>query len=194
MNGYEKRRQRTRRKIREAATRLFARTGYHDSSISGIAREAGTSPATIYNHFNSKESLLESVVRETLDERWQTFLAMHQSGLSFRQKMEALISEKIAQEHPDSDLLRIIPLDVPAVQTILEEYYQQKTIPMFREMVRQGKTEGTLNPDLSEDAVLFYLELFRRSQSHPDFLAPANTELRKGLVHLFFYGLLGQKK
>ena len=194
MNGYEKRKQHSRQKIREAAKRLFARKGYHDTAMSEIAREAQTSPATIYNHYQSKESLLESVVRETIDERWQTFLAMQQSGLSFREKMEALISEKIAQEHKDSELFKIIPLDVPVVQSVLEEYHQQKTVPMFQEMVRQGKAEGSLAQDLSEDAVLFYLELFRRSQNHPDFLDPANSALRKGLVHLFFYGLLGKTK
>src|SRR3990170_1569678 len=47
----------TRKAILEAAFRLFLEQGYHGTSIRQVARDAGITPAAIYNHFQGKESL-----------------------------------------------------------------------------------------------------------------------------------------
>jgi AcrR family transcriptional regulator len=48
--------------IRAAALELFARQGYHSTSISQIAKEAGVSKGLLYNYFASKEVLLEDII------------------------------------------------------------------------------------------------------------------------------------
>src|SRR4051812_20359862 len=54
-----------------AAVEVFAKRGYHASSIDDIARSAGISKALIYEHFSSKEELhmrlLEENARELLE-------------------------------------------------------------------------------------------------------------------------------
>ncbi|HRW21852.1 MAG TPA: helix-turn-helix domain-containing protein, partial [Bacteroidales bacterium] len=44
--------------ILDTAMKLFASSGYHNTSISKIAKEAGISKGLIYNYFDSKEDLL----------------------------------------------------------------------------------------------------------------------------------------
>jgi AcrR family transcriptional regulator len=54
--------------IIQAATRIFLAEGYSDASMDAIARQAGVSKQTIYNHFGSKENLFSDVVsRRCLD-------------------------------------------------------------------------------------------------------------------------------
>lgn len=54
----------TRDKILTAATNLFAEQGYVGTTVAQIAKEAGVSEASIYEHFNGKEDvLLEIPVR-----------------------------------------------------------------------------------------------------------------------------------
>src|SRR6187431_1194177 len=48
--------QRTR--LLEAAAAVFARAGYADASAEAIAREAGMSKATFYEHFDNKEECI----------------------------------------------------------------------------------------------------------------------------------------
>ena len=57
-----------RRKILKAAEKLFAKGGFHGTEVSEIARLAGVAKGTVYNHFDTKEEILVSVIEEGLDE------------------------------------------------------------------------------------------------------------------------------
>jgi AcrR family transcriptional regulator len=57
-----------RLQIVEAATQLFAKTGYRGTGIAGIASEVGVTQAGLLHHFGSKERLLEAVVRHRSDQ------------------------------------------------------------------------------------------------------------------------------
>jgi AcrR family transcriptional regulator len=51
----EVRQDRQRRRLYAAAAAVFARVGYADATAEAIAREAGMSKATFYEHFDNKE-------------------------------------------------------------------------------------------------------------------------------------------
>ncbi len=53
--------------IKETALELFGRLGYHSTSISRIAKEAGISKGLLYNYFNGKEELLEAILMDAMD-------------------------------------------------------------------------------------------------------------------------------
>lgn len=48
--------------ILEAAARCFLELGLEGASMDAIAREAGVSKLTVYNHFDSKERLFQAVI------------------------------------------------------------------------------------------------------------------------------------
>src|SRR5690242_13544200 len=50
-----------RRRLNEAAAAVFARMGYADATAEAIAREAGMSKATFYEHFDNKEDCILSL-------------------------------------------------------------------------------------------------------------------------------------
>lgn len=56
----------TKQKILNAAERLFARDGYHASSLRTITTAAGVNLAAVNYHFGSKEALLESIIERRL--------------------------------------------------------------------------------------------------------------------------------
>lgn len=64
---FEEIRQKSISAITTAAMELFARNGYHSTSISQIAREAGVSKGLLYNYFESKEALLHDIIMEAVD-------------------------------------------------------------------------------------------------------------------------------
>ncbi|GAA6154211.1 TetR/AcrR family transcriptional regulator [Pseudoteredinibacter isoporae] len=57
------RQQEREQKILLAATELFSEQGYHHSSTRQIAKAAGVSEGTVFNYFDSKNALLEEIVR-----------------------------------------------------------------------------------------------------------------------------------
>jgi AcrR family transcriptional regulator len=52
------RKDRQRRRLFGAASAVFARAGYADATAEAIAREAGMSKATFYEHFDNKEDCI----------------------------------------------------------------------------------------------------------------------------------------
>ncbi len=52
----------TRSRILKAAVRLFARQGYHKTTIADLAQAIQLTSGAIFHHFASKEMLLETVV------------------------------------------------------------------------------------------------------------------------------------
>jgi AcrR family transcriptional regulator len=54
----EVRQDRQRQRLFSAAASVFARSGYADASAEAIAREAGMSKATFYEHFDNKEDCI----------------------------------------------------------------------------------------------------------------------------------------
>lgn len=54
-----------RQAIREAAMRVFGRTGYREAKITDIASEAGVATGTLYNYFSSKEDIFNSIREES---------------------------------------------------------------------------------------------------------------------------------
>ena len=59
--------------IIDAAVRVFARTGYYNSRVSDIAREAGIASGTIYLYFKTKDEILVTLFREKMAE-WVEFV------------------------------------------------------------------------------------------------------------------------
>jgi AcrR family transcriptional regulator len=63
---HARRRERTRTQIVEAAKRLFARQGVDSTRINEITEEADVGFGSFYNHFESKEAIVEAVLTETV--------------------------------------------------------------------------------------------------------------------------------
>jgi AcrR family transcriptional regulator len=59
---YEKIRESSRTEILNAALELFAKNGFHATSISQIAEKAGISKGLMYNYFKSKDDLLKNII------------------------------------------------------------------------------------------------------------------------------------
>src|SRR6478736_2060888 len=63
---HARRREQTRRKLLAAARALFARQGVDNTRINEITEEADVGFGSFYNHFDSKEAIIEAVLSDTV--------------------------------------------------------------------------------------------------------------------------------
>ncbi len=63
--------QNTKDRILDTALDLFANNGFHKTSISQIAKTTGVSKSLVYNYFESKNQLLESIITTFIERNAQ---------------------------------------------------------------------------------------------------------------------------
>ncbi|MEV1021544.1 TetR/AcrR family transcriptional regulator [Streptomyces sp. NPDC050264] len=86
-----------RREILGTAAEVFAAQGYNATTVRKIADEAGMLAGSLYYHFDSKESMLEEILRTFLDELWSGYDAVLDAELGPRQTLEALVTESFRE-------------------------------------------------------------------------------------------------
>ncbi len=189
MDGFQRRRNRKMKNILQAAFELFSAHGVKDVSIVEIAKKAGVAQASIYNFFQSKENLAREALFAFLDEQMQVSEAVLNSRLPFREKVEKLLfitDEATLQSNPEF-FYSVLSSD-PVLQNFMEEYSRRHTDPFIMRLVAQGRAEGAINPEVSDEAILVYIRALRQILVQPDISKKARLDLNA----LFFYGLLGK--
>ena len=142
-----RRREAPREAIDAAAVDLFARLGYHATSMREIAKAAGVQPAAIYHWYPSKEAILVRLQDDFMDrltERVEAAVA--------RQERPALQLAAAVREHvvfhglhtreafvTDSEIRALAP-EARAALIAQRDVYQER----FSALIRAGVRDGTL--------------------------------------------------
>ncbi|MBU9710946.1 TetR/AcrR family transcriptional regulator [Evansella tamaricis] len=98
--------------IINAAVKVIAENGYHQSQVSKIAKEAGVADGTIYLYFKNKEDILISL----FEEKMGTFVQFSQEKLasktSVEEKLLLLIKLHLTQLEADYNLAIVTQLEL----------------------------------------------------------------------------------
>lgn len=195
MDGFERRKERIKENIRQAALELFSNYGVQKVSVSEIAKKAKASQVTIYNYFGSKDELLHDVILAGLDKSLQGYIETINSGISFPEILEKLITEKPSElAILNQDFVKSMMSEDPVIKQITEDFTKNKFIPMMLELIQKGKTEGYIHHNISDEAILLYINMFRESKNSDSIIKMEhNQQLYKDITTLFFYGLIGNR-
>jgi AcrR family transcriptional regulator len=72
----KERQEQTREQVIAAASRVFARRGYHRATVDEIAAEAGFTIGALYSNFSGKEELFLAIADREVGERIEEFKAV----------------------------------------------------------------------------------------------------------------------
>lgn len=192
-NGFERRKEQSREKVRKAALELFKAYGFEQVTVTHIARKADVSQVTIYNHFGSKEELVREIIKALLDDILEKYQAILKGDGTFTEKLERLILEKIEiLNHFQGELVATMYQCDPKIQQIAEPLTQQKLSHLTIELFNEGKREGYIKAELSDEVILSYYEILRRGILASSRLIGQeyNIKLARELVDLFLNGLV----
>lgn len=96
-----------RESILSAAQGLFASKGFHGVSIDEIARAVNVSPAILYRHFDSKQSLYNAVLEKFSCQRQSYVDTIVSHGTNFEDALAGMTQVYIASIAENPDILRI---------------------------------------------------------------------------------------
>ncbi|MBT3252420.1 MAG: TetR/AcrR family transcriptional regulator [Candidatus Marinimicrobia bacterium] len=86
-----RRRKQHRLEILTAAEQIFARQGYHTTTMEAVAEECGWSKGTLYLYFKNKEDLFFSILIEKMERFSETLLNELKTSEGVKGKVAALI-------------------------------------------------------------------------------------------------------
>lgn len=148
-----------RRGLLDAAVRVFARRGYHQSRVGDIAEEAGVAHGLLYHYFGSKEEVLETVFRETWSELLAAVREVEDSGADAREQLRQVAAILLRSWRRDRDLVRVLVREVtrsPELGRRVDEIAE--AFAAIERIVRRGREAGEFRADVDPRlaSVIFY--------------------------------------
>ena len=148
-----------RKKIREAAARLFAEKGFENTTTRDIAEAAGINNASLYYYFDSKEQLLYQILEEVIRTGLERMTEIEQSPRPLKEKL-ALTLRIHTTAAVDFDKMKLLVHDQRSLSPGHREELNQKQseyvsrlIAILQQLQDQGEM---LDIDLTVCAYAFF--------------------------------------
>jgi AcrR family transcriptional regulator len=142
----------TQEAIHQAALELFARLGYHATSMRAIAAQADVQPAAIYHWYASKEQILVRLQDDFMEQLTERVVGGMERQARPALKLAAAVREHVvfhglntrAAFVTDSEIRALTEAPRAALIAKRDDYQH-----MFSELIRDGIRDGTLRaPDV----------------------------------------------
>lgn len=138
-------------RILDAAVKVFAEQGFHQATISQIAREAGVADGTIYLYFKNKDDILVQFFSYKTKQVFSGFRDDIDRGGSTEQKLRNLIRRNLEVFQKDRYMALVYQAETrrnsPVVALQIREM-AKLYLDIVAEIVEQGQADGTLRKDL----------------------------------------------
>jgi AcrR family transcriptional regulator len=189
MDGFARRKEHSKEDIRRAAEELFSKFGADKVSVNDIARKAGVSQATIYNNFGSKDELIHDYRKSIVTLVASRFREILVWKKSYVEKFQGFLQSWI--DIADRYKIEIEGSGTKQTRDVISTEIENS----FREFIKEGKEQGNLRSDLSDEAIITYIKFFQQGISNNAEIRDSmhrDPKLSQDLLSLFMYGFSGQ--
>lgn len=145
-----------RDRILEAAVKVFARSGFHATRVSEVAKAAGVADGTIYLYFDSKEELLVSL----FEDRVERLLAFMREELPKKPnapaKLRAVIDMQLGLLQGERELAEVITVILRQSTRLMKEFAAPRFLAYLdaiAKIVAEGQAAGDFRRDVSPHIV-----------------------------------------
>lgn len=139
------------KEILAKSARLFRKKGYVATSIRDIADEVGMKSASLYNHINSKQEILQSLLLPIAKIYVTSIDQVQESNLSAIEKLEQIIRDQITITIENPDAVSLVPDQWVFLENDekknnygydeyiqLRNHYEKTFINIFQEAIDEG--------------------------------------------------------
>src|SRR5918998_1432421 len=117
-----------REAIMRAATKVFARSGYFNSKVADVAREAGVADGTVYLYFKSKEEILRSIFERNTGEAVRAGREELAKIEDPREKLRRIARHHLERLGADRDLAVVFQVELRGTTKFMEEFSAAKLV------------------------------------------------------------------
>lgn len=145
---YDEIRKQKKQLIMDSALELFAENGFHATSMSQVAKKAGVSKGLAYNYFESKQEILDEIIKTGFDSIYSHFDLNH-DGILTRDEFEHFIRNSfkaISKNRKFWKLYSAIIMQADLAESMMEKYgdRSQSIMQMLNQFIA---TMGSTDPE-----------------------------------------------
>ncbi|MFP4475096.1 MAG: TetR/AcrR family transcriptional regulator [Desulfatibacillaceae bacterium] len=137
--------------ILDAAVRVFAERGYHQTTISQIARQAGVADGTIYLYFKNKEDILATFVRQRSEHFFECFKQEVDKQKNAVDKLHKLVRLHFREAEVDMHKAFVYQVEMRTNRRLMRGEIME-ALKMYLDTVgtilEEGQQEGSVRHDL----------------------------------------------
>jgi len=138
-------------RILNAAVKVFAELGFHQATISQIAREAGVADGTIYLYFKNKKDILSHFFNHTTRQVFDRFRHVVDQEAGAEDKLRALIRMHLSEFQKYRDMAVVFQREALLARHVNEDDIKAITrmyLDILDEILRTGQKENTIRKSI----------------------------------------------
>jgi AcrR family transcriptional regulator len=138
-----------RKRILDAAVRVFAEHGYHGARVGDIAKDAGVAHGLLYHYFASKDDVLRTIFVENWGELIARFRAVEAADEPAEAKLEGIAKIVLRTWRNDPALVTVMVREVARSQLLQEQVEDvREAFTILQRVIEEGQSTGVFRRDL----------------------------------------------
>ncbi|MFB9728843.1 TetR/AcrR family transcriptional regulator [Haloechinothrix salitolerans] len=133
------------------ACKLFAERGFRATTVRDIAEEAGILSGSLYHHFDSKESMIDELLRGFQDELFGRYREIVAKRLGPRETLRAVITASFESIHKHHDEVAIYQNESQYLGQFPRFSYLEERNAEFRDLWTSILADGVRSGDFRSD-------------------------------------------
>lgn len=191
----------TKKKIYESAEKLFKNYGFDNVSVDSIVEAAGISKGGFYVHFDSKDSLVASMINDyvsKVDLDYKSHLESLHDGAAVADILISLvgkIADTIDSVIGNENMNTVYRMHMAkTVNTDAVMSYNRELYKMFGDMLSEGVQRGEFRTDISVDTLAKHCIMALRGLTYEWCIRYPDFDLKEQFIIHYKIMLTGIKK
>lgn len=151
-----------RARVIDAATKEFAKKGYHGASVSNIAARAGISVGAIYKYFENKQDLFLTIIDESIIRIENLLLGLLKTDEDVMIKVEKILREIISASREDGVLINLYnsmtSINDKKLAAQFATEMEQVTAEIYVQAITEGQANGEIRKDIDPKVAAFLID------------------------------------
>ena len=142
-----------RKRILQAAVKVFARKGYFAARVSEIAKKAGVADGTIYLYFKGKEDILVRLFDEVMAEQSEEMARAIDALPTAPERLRAIAERHLRLLGTNRDLAVVFQVELRQSTQFMERFtasWLGDYLALITQTIEQGQREGAFRADLNK--------------------------------------------
>jgi TetR/AcrR family fatty acid metabolism transcriptional regulator len=138
--------------ILRAAIKVFARSGFFNSKVADVAKEAGVADGTVYLYFKNKDDILVSIFNHVTQEALDQGRARLAEIDDPVEKLKRIVYTHLERFGRDRDLAIVFQVELRSSTKFMEQFSSTKVtdyLDLIRSVIEEGQRKGVFREGLN---------------------------------------------